>query len=75
MCVLIAMQASDNITRLAVAVLESLEVYRNNNWYWIGAGGLLGFIILFNVLFTLALTYPNRKSCHCFPSFHFDCQD
>ncbi|KAK6284470.1 hypothetical protein POUND7_003422 [Theobroma cacao] len=54
--------ASDNITRLAVAVLESLEVYRNNNWYWIGAGGLLGFIILFNVLFTLALTYPNPPS-------------
>ncbi|KAK6264133.1 hypothetical protein SCA6_019567, partial [Theobroma cacao] len=54
--------ASDNITRLGVAVLESLEVYRNNNWYWIGAGGLLGFIILFNVLFTLALTYLNPPS-------------
>ncbi|XP_021295214.1 ABC transporter G family member 29-like isoform X2 [Herrania umbratica] len=54
--------ASDNITRLGVAVLESLEVYRNKNWYWIGAGALLGFIILFNVLFTLALTYLNPPS-------------
>ena len=62
MYILIAKQASDNVTRLGVAVLESLEVYRNKNWYWIGVGALVGFSILFNVLFTLALTYLNRKS-------------
>ncbi|XVF86696.1 hypothetical protein PTKIN_Ptkin18bG0062900 [Pterospermum kingtungense] len=54
--------ASDNVTRLGVAVLESLEVYRNKNWYWIGVGSLIGFSILFNVLFTLALTYLNPPS-------------
>ncbi|KAL4352228.1 hypothetical protein GQ457_06G011560 [Hibiscus cannabinus] len=51
--------ASDNITKLGVAVLQELEVYRNKNWYWICVGALVGFFILFNVLFTLALTYLN----------------
>ncbi|KAK7841184.1 abc transporter g family member 29 [Quercus suber] len=51
--------ASDNATRLGVAVLESFDVFSDKNWYWIGAGGLLGFTILFNVLFTLALMYLN----------------
>ena len=57
----IPLQASDNVTRLGVAVLESLDVFCDKNWYWIGAGGLLGFTVLFNVLFTLALMYLNRK--------------
>ncbi|XVF24906.1 hypothetical protein REPUB_Repub13aG0168100 [Reevesia pubescens] len=48
--------------RLGVAILESLEVSRNKNWYWIGVGALVGFSILFNVLFTLALTYLNPPS-------------
>ncbi|KAA3479321.1 ABC transporter G family member 29-like isoform X1 [Gossypium australe] len=52
-------RASDNVTKLGEAVLEELEIYRNKNWYWIGVGALLGFCILFNVLFTLALTYLN----------------
>ncbi|KAL4353278.1 hypothetical protein GQ457_06G011440 [Hibiscus cannabinus] len=51
--------ASDNITRLGVAVLEELQVYRNKNWYWVCVGALVGYVILFNVLFTLALTYLN----------------
>ncbi|XVE52031.1 hypothetical protein DITRI_Ditri02bG0087600 [Diplodiscus trichospermus] len=55
-------QASDNVTRLGEAILESLEVYRNKNWYWIGVGALIGFSILFNVLFTIALTYLNPPS-------------
>ncbi|XVF26839.1 hypothetical protein REPUB_Repub14bG0053800 [Reevesia pubescens] len=54
--------ASDNVTRLGEAVLESLEVYCNKNWYWIGVGALVGFSILFNVLFILALTYLNPPS-------------
>lgn len=59
--IFIVIQASNNVTRLGVAVLESLEVYRNKNLYWVGVGALIGFSILFNVLFTLALTYLNRK--------------
>ncbi|EEF46390.1 ABC transporter G family member 36 [Ricinus communis] len=56
--------ASDNTTKLGIAVLEDLGVFQNENWYWIGAGALLGFAILFNVLFTFALMYlspPEKK--------------
>ncbi|ERM97074.1 hypothetical protein AMTR_s00122p00120860 [Amborella trichopoda] len=60
----------------ALAVNEFLgrswrEVIRNTgsdsvevSWYWIGVGAIVGYIILFNGLFTLALTYlkPFGKS-------------
>uniref|UniRef100_A0A7N1A3M5 ABC transporter domain-containing protein n=2 Tax=Kalanchoe fedtschenkoi TaxID=63787 RepID=A0A7N1A3M5_KALFE len=49
--------ASDGVTPLGLAVLKSVGVDRNENWFWIGAAALLGFTVLFNVLFTLALTY------------------
>lgn len=42
-------------------VLRNWDVYHNRNWYWIGVGALLGFTVLFNLLFTFALTYLNRK--------------
>ncbi|XP_019711082.2 ABC transporter G family member 42 [Elaeis guineensis] len=45
--------------RLGVAVLENFNVFTDRNWYWIGAGTLLGFTILFNVLFTFSLVYLN----------------
>ncbi|KAJ6842230.1 ABC transporter G family member 42-like [Iris pallida] len=45
--------------KLGVAVLENAHVFPEKKWFWIGAGGLLGFAILFNVLFTLALAYLN----------------
>ncbi|OAY53076.1 ABC transporter G family member 36 isoform X3 [Manihot esculenta] len=51
--------ASDNVTRLGTAVLENIGVEQENYWYWIGAAALLGFTILFNVLFTFSLTYLN----------------
>ncbi|XP_058192549.1 ABC transporter G family member 29-like isoform X2 [Rhododendron vialii] len=51
--------ASDNITRLGVEVLKNLDVFTERNWLWIGAGALLGFAVLFNILFTLALMYLN----------------
>ncbi|OVA08561.1 ABC transporter-like [Macleaya cordata] len=53
--------ASDNETKLGVAVLESLDIFPQSYWFWIGAMALLGFTILFNILFTLALKYLNRK--------------
>uniref|UniRef100_A0A1J3IHM4 ABC transporter G family member 35 n=4 Tax=Noccaea caerulescens TaxID=107243 RepID=A0A1J3IHM4_NOCCA len=49
--------SSDNTTRLGTMVLNMWDVYDDKNWYWIGIGGLLGFIVVFNGLFTLALTY------------------
>ncbi|KAA8541751.1 hypothetical protein F0562_022903 [Nyssa sinensis] len=51
--------APDNVTQLGVAVLEDFGVFPEKYWYWIGAAALLGFIILFNILFTLSLMYLN----------------
>ncbi|WVZ64217.1 hypothetical protein U9M48_013777, partial [Paspalum notatum var. saurae] len=49
---------------LGVQVLNSRDVFPEANWYWIGLGAMLGFTVLFNTLFTLALTYlrPYRNS-------------
>ncbi|KAJ6348196.1 hypothetical protein OIU76_004634 [Salix suchowensis] len=49
--------ASDNATRLGTAVLHSLDVSTDKNWYWIGTAAILGFAVLFNVLFTFSLEY------------------
>ncbi|KAF5957020.1 hypothetical protein HYC85_004245 [Camellia sinensis] len=51
--------ASDNVTALGVAVLKNFDVFPERNWFWIGAATLLGFVVVFNVLFTLALMYLN----------------
>ncbi|CAL9009960.1 unnamed protein product [Prunus brigantina] len=51
--------ASDNVTRLGVAVLNNFNVYPDKYWYWIGAAAILGFAVLFNILYTLALMYLN----------------
>lgn len=58
----IALQASDNATRLGVAVLEMFGVFPDKNWFWIGSSAVLGFAVLFNILFTLVLMYLNRKN-------------
>ncbi|XP_062204828.1 ABC transporter G family member 36 [Phragmites australis] len=42
---------------LGVQVLKSRGVFPEAKWYWIGFGAMIGFTILFNALFTLALTY------------------
>ena len=55
------MQSSDNTTRLGTAMLNMWGVFDDKNWYWIGIGGLFGFAVLFNGLFTLALSYLDRK--------------
>ncbi|CAK9174554.1 unnamed protein product [Ilex paraguariensis] len=51
--------ASDNVTPLGVAVLKNFDVFPEKRWFWIGAAALLGFAVLFNILFTLALMYLN----------------
>ncbi|MBA0569898.1 hypothetical protein Golob_003597 [Gossypium lobatum] len=50
-------QVSNSSTSLGVQVLDSFDVPNDENWYWIGAGALLGFAVLFNILFTFALMY------------------
>ena len=53
-------QAPDG-RRLGVAVLENASIFPENEWFWIGAAALLGFTILFNILFTLTLMFLDRK--------------
>ncbi|CAN6441255.1 unnamed protein product [Victoria cruziana] len=50
-------KAADDIRSLGIAVLDNVDVFTTNNWYWIGVAALAGFTILFNVLFTVALQY------------------
>lgn len=61
---MIALQSSDASTSLGTAVLKNFDVYTDKNWYWIGTAAILGFAVLFNVLFTFALAYFSRKSKH-----------
>ncbi|KAK4784578.1 hypothetical protein SAY86_018946 [Trapa natans] len=52
-------KASDGVTRLGIQILRDADIPRDQNWYWIGAAAIFGFMVLFNVLFTIALTYLN----------------
>ncbi|URD80069.1 Pleiotropic drug resistance protein [Musa troglodytarum] len=44
---------------LGRSILENASVFAEPRWYWIGALALLGFSILFNLLFTFFLMYLN----------------
>ncbi|GAB2269455.1 transcription factor [Dionaea muscipula] len=46
-----------NNETLGVMVLSSRGFFTHGYWYWIGVGALLGFILLFNILYILALTF------------------
>ncbi|KAK9022549.1 hypothetical protein V6N11_002802 [Hibiscus sabdariffa] len=45
--------------RLGVLILKDRGFFTEAYWYWIGVGALVGFILVFNILYTLALTYLN----------------
>ncbi|KAJ7541808.1 hypothetical protein O6H91_10G077700 [Diphasiastrum complanatum] len=49
---------------LYLSILQSRGLATRGYWYWIGIGVLMGYILLFNILVTLALGYfnPTRKS-------------
>ncbi|KAJ7966134.1 Pleiotropic drug resistance ABC transporter [Quillaja saponaria] len=42
---------------LGVTVLKSRGIYPEAHWYWLGVAATIGYIIVFNFLFTLALEY------------------
>ncbi|KAG5249759.1 pleiotropic drug resistance protein [Salix suchowensis] len=42
---------------LGIQVLKSREFFTDANWYWIGVGATVGFMLLFNICFVLALTF------------------
>ncbi|KAG0538404.1 hypothetical protein BDA96_03G233200 [Sorghum bicolor] len=58
------LNSSVSYETLGVQSLKSRGVFPEAKWYWIGLGALLGFVMLFNCLFTLALAYlkPYGKS-------------
>lgn len=49
---------------LGIEVLKSRGMFTEAKWYWIGFGAVLGYVIVFNILFTIALSYlkPLGKS-------------
>nr|ASM90224.1 ABC-2 type transporter [Sesuvium portulacastrum] len=51
--------ASDGVTPLGIQVLRNFNVFPDRNWYWIGAAGLVGFMVVCNVGYTISLTYLN----------------
>ncbi|KAF8011668.1 hypothetical protein BT93_J2067 [Corymbia citriodora subsp. variegata] len=48
--------SSSNKT-LGVQSLESRGLFTHEYWYWIGVGAMFGFILLFNLMFPIALTF------------------
>ncbi|KAG1326104.1 Pleiotropic drug resistance protein 3 [Cocos nucifera] len=50
-------QMSSANTTIGQQVLTSRGLNYNSYYYWISVGALLGYILLFNVAFTLALTF------------------
>lgn len=50
----------ENVT-LGVSVLKSRGIFTEAKWYWIGLGALLGYTLLFNLLYTVALSVLSRK--------------
>ncbi|XP_020591940.1 ABC transporter G family member 44-like [Phalaenopsis equestris] len=41
---------------LGITILKSRGIFPEANWYWIGVGALLGYVLLFNFLFIVALS-------------------
>ncbi|KAI6694833.1 hypothetical protein NL676_022543 [Syzygium grande] len=54
---------------LGIQVLKSRGFFTEAYWYWIGVGALLGFVILFNFGFSVALALLNRRSSRPSPTW------
>ncbi|KAL0345245.1 UNVERIFIED_CONTAM: ABC transporter G family member 32 [Sesamum radiatum] len=55
--------SADNSTQsLGKALLKARNLFPESYWYWIGVGALVGYTILFNILFTLFLSKLSQKS-------------
>lgn len=46
---------------LGVLILKVHGFLPSEDWYWIGVGAIIGFSLLFNFGYVLALTYLNRE--------------
>lgn len=47
---------------IGVSVLKTKGIFTEAKWYWIGLGAMVGYTLLFNLLYTVALSALNRKS-------------
>ncbi|VFQ84640.1 unnamed protein product [Cuscuta campestris] len=52
-------KTGDTALPLGKMLMKVRSLYSEDYWYWIGVGALLGYTVLFNILFTLFLTYLN----------------
>ncbi|XP_058074633.1 pleiotropic drug resistance protein TUR2-like isoform X3 [Magnolia sinica] len=50
---------STSTKSLGIQILEGRGVFTKSNWYWIGAGALVGYVVVFNGVFTWALGFFN----------------
>ncbi|KAL9432590.1 hypothetical protein AB3S75_027592 [Citrus x aurantiifolia] len=51
---------SNSNETLGVQVLKSRGFFPHAYWYWLGLGATIGFVLLFNIGFTLSLTFLNQ---------------
>ncbi|KAG0620558.1 hypothetical protein M758_4G225500 [Ceratodon purpureus] len=54
-----ATEIPNSTMTLGHKVMHNFGIHQNAYLYWLGVGTLAGYIILFNTLYTLALTYLN----------------
>ncbi|KAL2630297.1 hypothetical protein R1flu_014983 [Riccia fluitans] len=46
---------------LGIRYLKSVGNFTTDYWYWLGVGALIGYTVLFNILFSLSLSYLDHK--------------
>ncbi|KAL2654248.1 hypothetical protein R1flu_022376 [Riccia fluitans] len=51
--------SSGSNTTLGIENLRRAGLFTGEKWYWIAVGVMLGYAVLFNILFAVALTYLN----------------
>ncbi|KAK1422304.1 hypothetical protein QVD17_25323 [Tagetes erecta] len=49
--------STNNVTRLGVTILENMDIPTQESWFWISFAILVGFAVIYNVLFTFSLMY------------------
>lgn len=57
----IGQDVQNSTMTLGHKVMHNFGIHQDAYWYWLGVGTLIGYMILFNALYTLTLTYLDRK--------------